>query len=70
MPPDIYLMLREIQADLRAIRAGIRHIKARLDEIWTWGQRAALMAAIWAGGIVLNLTAEEKAALIAALFQK
>ena len=54
---------------LMRIAQDVSEIKSRVGEMTTWLQRGALLAILWGAGIVANVSAEDKAQIIAALIK-
>lgn len=67
MPPDLQYQLTTILGELRSIRRSMTLLRRDVGLILTWAKRGSLVAGLWLGAIWLNLTAEEKAAVAAAL---
>lgn len=68
MPPDptLHLWIGQLSERVTRLERRVKAIKAQVDQLWTWGRRSAVLAAIWIGAVWTNATAEEKAQLIAA----
>ena len=54
---------------LMQIARDVSEIKARIAEVATWAQRLALLAMLWGAGLVANLSAEDKGAIIGAVIK-
>jgi hypothetical protein len=62
---DTTYLLSQVIAELKSIRRLLRTISTRLETVWTWGTRGALLVGWWGAAIYLNASAEEKAAMLA-----
>jgi hypothetical protein len=62
---DTNYLLHQIVGELRSIRRSLRMISDRLEAVWTWGARGALLVGWWGAAVYLNSSAEEKAAMLA-----
>jgi hypothetical protein len=67
MPPDLLYLLQTIRDEQRSIKRLLTSLRKDVGLIITWGTRGGLVAALWMSALWLNATAEEKAAIAAAL---
>lgn len=68
-PPDPHLTLwiGQLSERVTKLERRVTRLAKSINDLWTWGKRCALIAAIWISAVWTNAAPEDKAAMISAL---